>query len=85
MVSASGPWDLKVESSNPGRCTHVVFLGKTLLSLSSSLQPGGVEIHPSRFILQKPEINAGRVSYVSSGSFASHRVGLSGSTVRRDL
>ena len=23
-------WDLKVESSSPGRCTHVVCLGKTL-------------------------------------------------------
>ena len=23
-------WDLKVESSSPGWCTHVVFLGKTL-------------------------------------------------------
>ena len=25
-------WDQKVESSSPGRCTHVVFLGETLNS-----------------------------------------------------
>ena len=30
----SKTWDLKVESSSPGRCTHVVFLGKTLNSHS---------------------------------------------------
>ena len=33
-------WDLKVESSSPGRCTHVVFLGKTLNSHNASLHPG---------------------------------------------
>ena len=33
-------WDQKVESSSPGRCTHVVFLGKTLNSHSASLHPG---------------------------------------------
>ena len=33
-------WDLKVESSIPGRCTHVVLLGKTLNSYSASLHPG---------------------------------------------
>ena len=33
-------WDQKVESSSPGRCTHVVFLGKTLHSHSASLHPG---------------------------------------------
>ena len=33
-------WDQKVESSSPGRCTHVVFLGKTLNSHSGSLHPG---------------------------------------------
>ena len=33
-------WDLKVESSCPGRSTHVVFLGKTLNSHSASLHPG---------------------------------------------
>ena len=33
-------WDLKVESSSPGRCTQVVFLGKTLNSHSASLHPG---------------------------------------------
>ena len=32
-------WDLKVESSSPGRCTHVVFLGKTLTSHNASLHP----------------------------------------------
>ena len=32
--------DLKVESSSPGPCTYVVFLGKTLNSHSASLQPG---------------------------------------------
>ena len=37
VVSA---WDLKVESLSPGRCTHVVFLGKTLNSHSASLHPG---------------------------------------------
>ena len=76
-------WDLKVEGSSPGRCTHVVFLGKTLNSHSASLHPGarnqqgqpdkmlGGNLRwtsvpsrwsgntPSRFILQKPEINAG--------------------------
>ena len=30
-------WDQKVESSSPGRCTHVLFLGKTLNSHSASL------------------------------------------------
>ena len=29
-------WDQKVESSIPGRCTHTVFLGKTLNSHSAS-------------------------------------------------
>ena len=33
-------WDLKVESLSPDRCTHVVFLGKTLNSHSASLHPG---------------------------------------------
>ena len=33
-------WDQKVESSSPGRYTHVVFLGKTLNSHSASLHPG---------------------------------------------
>ena len=33
-------WDQKVESSSPGRCTHFVFLGKTLNSQSASLHPG---------------------------------------------
>ena len=33
-------WDQKVESSSPGRCTRVVFLGKTLNSHSASLHPG---------------------------------------------
>ena len=33
-------WGLKVESSRPGRCTHVVFLGKTLNFHSASLHPG---------------------------------------------
>ena len=33
-------WDQKVESSSPGCCTHVVFLGKTLNSHSASLHPG---------------------------------------------
>ena len=32
--------DLKVKSSSLGRCTHVVFLGKTLYSNSASLYPG---------------------------------------------
>ena len=39
MVSLSD-WDLKVESSSPGLCTHVVFLGKTLNSHSASVHPG---------------------------------------------
>ena len=29
---AQWTWDLKVDSSSPGQCTHVVFLGKTLNS-----------------------------------------------------
>ena len=33
-------WDQKVESLSPRRCTHVVFLGKTLNSYSASLHPG---------------------------------------------
>ena len=33
-------WDLKFESSIPGRCTSVVFLGKILNSHSASLHPG---------------------------------------------
>ena len=33
-------WDLKVESSSPGRCTLAVFLGKTLNSHIASLHPG---------------------------------------------
>ena len=33
-------WDQKVESSSPGWCTHLVFLGKTLNSHSASLHPG---------------------------------------------
>ena len=40
-------WDLKVESSSPGRCTHVVVLGKTLNSRSASLHPG-VEMGTSK-------------------------------------
>ena len=32
-------WDQKVESSSPGRCIHVVFVGKTLNSHSASLHP----------------------------------------------
>ena len=32
-------WDLKVQSSSPGWCTHVVFLGKTLNFRSASLHP----------------------------------------------
>ena len=32
--------DLKVESLSPGRCTHIVSLGKTLNSHSASLHPG---------------------------------------------
>ena len=33
-------WDQKVENSSPRRCTHVVFLGKTLNFHSASLHPG---------------------------------------------
>ena len=33
--------DLKVESSSPGRCTHVVFIGKTLNFHSASLLING--------------------------------------------
>ena len=33
-------WDLKIESSSPGRCSHIGFLGKTLNSHSASLHPG---------------------------------------------
>ena len=33
-------WDQTVESSSPGRCTHIVFLGKTPNSHSTSLHPG---------------------------------------------
>ena len=40
VVSASRTWDLKVSSSSPGLCTHVVFLGKILNSHSVSLHPG---------------------------------------------
>ena len=32
-------WDLKVESSSPGRCIHIVFLRKTLNSHTASLSP----------------------------------------------
>ena len=32
-------WDPKVESSSPGRCTHVVFLGKTNIVFYSLLFP----------------------------------------------
>ena len=32
--------DQEVESSNPGRCVHVVFSGKTLSSHCASLHPG---------------------------------------------
>ena len=28
-------WDLKVQSSSPGTCTHVAFLGRTLTSHSA--------------------------------------------------
>ena len=33
-------WGLKVKSSTPGQCTHVLFLGKTLYSHSCSFHPG---------------------------------------------
>ena len=33
-------WDLKVGSLSPGRCTHIMFLGKTFNSHSASLHPG---------------------------------------------
>ena len=33
-------WDPQVESSSPGRFTHVVFLGKILNSHSASLHAG---------------------------------------------
>ena len=33
-------WEKKVESSSPGWCTHVVFLGKTLNSHSAYLHSG---------------------------------------------
>ena len=33
-------WDLKIESSSPDRCTHVVFFGKTLTCYSASLHQG---------------------------------------------
>ena len=36
VVSAS---HRRVESSSPGRCTHVVFLGKILNSHNASLHP----------------------------------------------
>ena len=67
-----GTWDRKVESSSPGRCTHVVFVGKTLNSPPrcinenqqiawgwTSIPSRGSRNTPSRFILQKLEISAG--------------------------
>ena len=32
-------WDLKIASLSPDRCTHVVFLGKTLSNHSAPLSP----------------------------------------------
>ena len=42
-------WNLRVEGSSPGRCTQVVFLGKTLNSHSASPH-AGVKVGTSKLL-----------------------------------
>ena len=53
-------WDLKVESSSPGRCVYVVFLlwGQPDKILGGNLRWTSRNT-PSRFIQQIPEISTG--------------------------
>ena len=60
-------WNQKVESSSPGRYTHVLDLGKTLNSQSASFHTG-VQVGTSKFLWGQPDKLLRWTSIPSRGS-----------------